>query len=74
MPAAKSFMPPPVKPTPAASVAGAIPSTRLSMSHSHETSSGRAGNSEKPQFPVMTVVTPCHDDGDAVGSKCSCAS
>ena len=51
-----------------------MPSTRLSISHSQVTSAGRAGNSENPQFPVMTVVTPCHDDGDAVGSKWSWAS
>ena len=23
----------------------------------------------KPQFPITTLVTPCHDDGLAVGSQ-----
>ena len=37
-------------------------------------SSGFDGASVKPQLPVTTVVTPCHDDGDADGSKWSWAS
>ena len=32
------------------------------------------GASVKPQFPLMTVVTPCCGEGLAVGSQWSCAS
>jgi len=74
MPAANSSNPPPANGTPACSVVLDMPSTRLSISHSHPTSVGRAGNRENPQLPVMTVVIPCHDEGEAVGSKCSWAS
>ncbi len=46
-----------------------MPSTRDNMSISHSTSSGLLGASVKPQLPVIRVVTPCHDAGDAVGSQ-----
>ena len=72
--AAKSAYPPPANVAPTASVSGGMPSTRLSILSIQGTSAGRAGNNENPQLPVITVVTPCHDDGDAVGSQCSCAS
>jgi hypothetical protein len=51
-----------------------MPSTRDSICSSQGTSSGLAGAKVNPQFPVKTVVVPCHEEGDAVGSKCSCAS
>jgi len=35
-----------------------MPSTRESIAASHGTSTGFAGASVKPQFPVSTVVTP----------------
>ena len=72
--AANSACPPPANVAPTASVSGGMPSTRLSILSIQGTSAGRAGKSENPQLPVITVVTPCHDDGDAVGSQCSCAS
>ncbi len=65
---------PPAKSTPSASAAASMPSTRDSMSTSQGTSAGFAGASVKPQLPINAVVTPCHDDGDIVGSKCACAS
>ena len=46
-----------------------MPSTRLSIERSQPRSSGRLGASVKPQLPVSSVVTPCHDAGDAVGSQ-----
>jgi len=51
-----------------------MPSTLASIFNSHAKSSGWAGANVNPQLPVITVVTPCHDDGDAVGSKWSCVS
>ncbi len=51
-----------------------MPSTRLSMESSQPRSSGRLGASVKPQLPVSSVVTPCHEAGDAVGSQSSWAS
>ena len=51
-----------------------MPSTLASMSTSHSRSSGLDGARAKPQFAVSTVVTPCHDDGEALDSKNSCAS
>jgi len=44
------------------------------MLSSHGRSAGFEGAKVNPQLPVKTVVTPCHDDGDAVGSKNNCAS
>src|ERR1700680_2506034 len=52
-PAANESKPPPPKLTPAANVALDIPSTRLSISHSHPTSLARARNSETPQFAAV---------------------
>ena len=46
-----------------------MPSTLASIRTSQSRSPGLDGASVKPQLPVSTVVTPCHDDGDAVGSK-----
>ncbi len=51
-----------------------MPSTRESIWHNHSTSPGRAGAIVKPQLPVRTVVTPCHDAGEHVGSNMSWAS
>ena len=70
----KSATDPPAKSTPDASASADMPSTRLSMSSSHSRSSGRDGASVNPQLPVSSVVTPCHDAGDAVGSQWSWAS
>ena len=39
------------------------------MLMSHVTLSGSAGAMLNPQLPIMAVVTPCHDEGDMVGSK-----
>ena len=60
--------------TASASASADMPSTRLNICDSHGRSSGLDGASVNPQLPMSTVVTPCHDDGDAVGSQCSCAS
>ncbi len=65
---------PPRKSTPAWSASTDMPSTRDSISSSQAASPSRAGATVNPQLPITTVVTPCHDAGDAVGSKCSCAS
>jgi hypothetical protein len=73
-PARKSPKVPPANVTPSCSAGADMPSTRESISSSHPTSFGFAGAIENPQLPMSTVVTPCHDAGDAVGSKCSCAS
>ena len=70
----KSAKLPPEKVTPALSASGDIPSTRLSICSSQGTSAGLAGAKVNPQLPEKTVVTPCHDEGDAVGSKNSWAS
>src|SRR2546425_361344 len=60
--------------TAARNASALMPSTRDNMSSSHSISSSLLGASEKPQLPVITVVTPCHDAGEAVGSQCNCAS
>ena len=73
-PARNSAYEPPRNVTASASASGDIPSTRLSICDSHGRSLGFDGASVNPQLPMSTVVTPCHDDGDAVGSQCSCAS
>ena len=70
----KSPSEPPSKSTASASASADIPSTRESIWRSQGTSSGFDGANVKPQLPVMSVVTPCHDAGEAVGSQCSCAS
>ena len=51
-----------------------MPSTLASMRMSHSRSSALDGAMENPQLPVSTVVTPCQEDGEAVGSKCNCGS
>ena len=72
--ARKSPTEPPWKSTPAARASADMPSTRLSINRSHSRSSGFEGASVNPQLPVRSVVTPCHDAGDAVGSQWSWAS
>jgi hypothetical protein len=37
-------------------------------------SSGRHGAKPTPQFPITTVVTPCHDDGARRSSHVACPS
>ena len=51
-----------------------IPSTLASMRTSHSRSAGLEGDRANPQFPVSTVVTPCHDEGEAEDSKWSWGS
>ena len=65
---------PPPKVTPAARAAGLMPSTRASRYNNQSRSSTLEGARLNPQLPVTTVVTPCHDAGEAVGSNISWAS
>ncbi len=70
----KSANDPPRNVTARVSASADIPSTRLSICSSQSRSSGFDGANVNPQLPVSTVVTPCQEDGDAVGSKWSWAS
>ena len=59
---------------PSTSASYGMPSTFSSTRIIVERCSGRVGAIPKPQFPVTTVVTPCHDDGVASASHSNCAS
>ena len=40
-----------------------MPSTFSRVRRITSRSAGRVGAMPNPQFPMITVVTPCHDDG-----------
>ena len=51
-----------------------MPSTCWSVRSNSSRFDGFVGAMPKPQLPITTVVTPCHDDGDNVRSQMTCGS
>jgi hypothetical protein len=51
-----------------------MPSTFSSVRRIRSRSAGRVGAIPKPQFPITTLVTPCHDDGVRARSQKTWAS
>ena len=64
-----------VQSMPASSASSDMPSTFSSVRTIVDRGrSGRVGAMPKPQLPMTTVVTPCHDDGVRSGSQRTWAS
>jgi hypothetical protein len=53
---------------PSASAVPGMSSTPSMRAISQSWRSGRTGAKPTPQFPMTTVVTPCHEDGVSSGS------
>ena len=51
-----------------------IASVRTMVSIARSRESGCTGAKPNPQFPMTTLVTPCHPDNEQYGSQKSCAS